>query len=135
MPTVANGIRYDWDVARAHAENVEIELDRGIVPGHDGILRLLGFMNHARMGSYQEALDAFAAGRDSVPDIVAHRRAGRRKGGPGLNARSKLDLRGFSAQGIAVTGSGLHWSAMDCRRSIVNTSRMEGLDSCWGMAR
>jgi hypothetical protein len=105
MPAVANGIRYDWDVARAHAENVEIELDRGIVPGHDGILRLLGFMNHGRMGSYQEALDAFAARRDSIPDIVAHRRAGRRKGGAGLNVEQDVG-RGFRVFGRAGQNDG-----------------------------
>lgn len=81
MPAVANGIKYDWHVDHAHADNVEIELDRGILPHHDGAIRLLGFLNHATMGSYEEALDAFAAGTDSVLDVAAHRRMGRIKRG------------------------------------------------------
>src|ERR1700746_2237382 len=42
------------------------------------------------MGSYQEALDAFAAGRDSMLDVAAHRRAGRIKGGVSLNVEQSI---------------------------------------------
>jgi high affinity Mn2+ porin len=98
MPKVANGIRYDWQVSRAHGDNVELELDRGIIPGHEGIVRLLGYVNHASMGSYREAIDAFLAGRDSVLDVTAHRRPGRTKAGAGLNAEQSV------GRGVAVFG-------------------------------
>jgi len=90
MPKVANGIDYDWHLSRAHGDNLEVELDRGIVPGHTGAVRLLGYVNHADMGSYREAIDAFVAGRDPVPDITAHRRPGRTKAGVGVNVEQTV---------------------------------------------
>jgi hypothetical protein len=81
MPKVANGISLDWDLGRARGENVELELR----PAASLILRVLGYVNHANMGSYTEAIDAFRAGRDPVPDIEAHREQGRRKAGIGGN--------------------------------------------------
>jgi hypothetical protein len=90
MPKVANGIDYDWHLSEAHGDNVEFELDRGIVPGHQGVVRLLGYVNHADMGSYREAIDAFVAGRDSVLAVTAHRRPGRTKAGVGVNVEESL---------------------------------------------
>jgi len=85
MPTVANGIEYDWHLSQAHADNVELEVDRGLIPHTEGAIRVLGYVNHANMGSYREAIDAFLAGTDSVPDITAHRQPGRTKAGVGVN--------------------------------------------------
>jgi hypothetical protein len=90
MPKVANGIEYDWHVSQAHGDNVELELDRGIIPGHGGVVRLLAYENHANMGSYREAIDAFLARRDSVLDITAHRRPGRTKAGVGINVEQSV---------------------------------------------
>jgi hypothetical protein len=81
MPTVANGIDLDWHLSRARAENLELEL-RGVA----GLtVRVLGYANHANMGSYDEAIEAFRSGRDARPDIVAHRAQGRVKTGAGGN--------------------------------------------------
>lgn len=102
MPTVANGIDYDWDVAQAHADNLELELDRGVIPGHAGVVRLLGYVNHANMGSYREAIDAFLGGQDSVLDITAHRRPGRTKAGVGVNVEQGVGHGGtvFARAGV-----------------------------------
>jgi high affinity Mn2+ porin len=81
MPTVANGIVLDWDVARARGENLELELR----PASPWVVRLLGYANHANMGSYTEAINAFRQGRDPMPSIDAHRRQGRIKYGLGAN--------------------------------------------------
>jgi len=81
MPTVANGITLDWHVARSRGENVELELR----PSTSLTLRLLGYANHANMGSYTEAIAAFRAGQDPLPDIEQHRRHGRLKEGAGAN--------------------------------------------------
>ncbi len=48
-------------------------------------VRLLGYANHANMGSYTEAIDAFRAGQDPIPNIEAHREQGRIKYGVGAN--------------------------------------------------
>jgi len=84
MPTVANGIDYDFDIANARGENLEVEL-HDCIAGHPGIVRVLGFANHAKMGRYS---DAIAMG--GVPDITATRVAGRVKYGVGLNAEQDL---------------------------------------------
>jgi hypothetical protein len=81
MPTVANGIVLDWHVARARGENLELDLH----PTSAMALRLLGYANHANMGSYTEAIDAFRAGHDPTPTIEAHRQPGRTKYGVGAN--------------------------------------------------
>ena len=86
MPTVANGIEIDWDLRRARSENLEVDL-RPI----DGLtVRVLGYVNHANMGSYDEAIQGFLGGRDARPDIVAHRVEGRVKTGVGLNVEYAL---------------------------------------------
>lgn len=105
MPKVANGIDYDWHLSQAHGDNVEFELDHGIVPGHAGVARLLGYVNHADMGSYREAIDAFLAGKDPVLDITAHRRPGRTKAGVGVNVEQSVG-RGLSAFGRAGLNDG-----------------------------
>ena len=81
MPTVANGPRLDWNVRRAHADNIELELR----PTSRFTARVLGYANHADMGSYQEAIDQFHAHLVPVPDIVAVRKQRRIKTGAGLN--------------------------------------------------
>jgi hypothetical protein len=81
MPTVANGIDMDWNIARARAENLELELH----PAGGLAIRLLGYANHANMGSYDEAIHGFLTGHDSKPDVVAYRQPGRVKTGLGVN--------------------------------------------------
>src|SRR5262249_13707370 len=81
MPTVANGITLDTNIARARGENVELELHLPTA----GVLRLLAYENHANMGSYSEANAAFLSGRDIRPTIEAHREQSRIKYGIGAN--------------------------------------------------
>ena len=96
MPAVANGIDLDWNVARSRAENLELEWH----PDPALSLKLLGYANHANMGSYDEAIQGFLSGRDSVPDVVTYREPGRVKTGVGANVeytrqeRSSACLRG-----------------------------------------
>jgi high affinity Mn2+ porin len=81
MPKVANGIVMDWNIFRARGENVELELR----PRPGVAIRAVGYVNHANMGAYNEAIQAFRAGADARADIEAHRRQGRRKSGVGGN--------------------------------------------------
>jgi hypothetical protein len=85
MPKVANGIDLEFDFTQARAENAEVEWKYSTRPNWAGTLRLLGYVNHANMGSYREAIAAFLAMRDPAPNIVAHRQQGRKKGGLGIN--------------------------------------------------
>jgi high affinity Mn2+ porin len=90
MPKVANGIHLDADLARARAENVELELHRTVLRHQEGTLRLLSFVNHANMGSYREAVDNFLAGLTPVPEITAHPLRTTIKYGFGVNFEQPL---------------------------------------------
>jgi len=72
MPKVANGIHLDADLARAHSENMELEIHRTVFFKQEGVLRLLAYVNHANMGGYRQASDNFLAGLTPVPEITDH---------------------------------------------------------------
>ena len=97
MPTIANGITLDWNIARARGENYELEYHPTFLPKRASVVRALAFVNHANMGSYREAIDGYLSGKDAVPDITIYRRQGRVKYGFGLNAEQELTplWRGF----------------------------------------
>lgn len=92
MPTMANGNHFDSDLRRARGEQVELT----VAAPHTGtVVRILGYLNHARMGSYRAALDLASAARvagsaDSIPNIVANDQSGRSKYGFGLNLEQPL---------------------------------------------
>src|SRR5262249_50937238 len=86
MPTVANGITLDTNLRQSHAENVETQFRLA----SRAPLRLLAYENHANMGSYAAAIDAFTAGRDPTPDIERHRAPGTIKYGAGLNVEQPI---------------------------------------------
>jgi high affinity Mn2+ porin len=91
MPKVANGIHLDADIARARAENLELEFRGSPIAHRAGVVRVLSYLNHADMGNYREAIENyFAAGEAGVPDIIATRQQGRRKFGFGLNFEQDL---------------------------------------------
>ena len=81
MPAVANGIEMDWNIAQARAENLELELH----PAAGLAVRLLGYANHANMGSYDDAINGFLAGRNLKPDVITYRQPGRVKTGFDVN--------------------------------------------------
>jgi high affinity Mn2+ porin len=91
MPKIANGINLDADLARARAENLELEARGKPIAHRAGTVRLLGYLNHADMGNYREAIDDYLAGpKTSPPDIIATRRQGRHKYGFGLNFEQEI---------------------------------------------
>jgi len=90
MPTVANGIQLDWNIARARGENFEFEYHTALLPKRASVVRALGFVNHANMGNYREAIDGYLSGKDAVPDITLYRKQGTVKYGFGLNAEQEL---------------------------------------------
>ena len=97
MPKEANGINLDADIARARAENLEFQYKRNFLgrwrPGRSGVARALSYVNHANMGNYREAIDAFLSGQDKQPDITKHRQQGRIKYGFGGNFEQELTER------------------------------------------
>ncbi len=91
MPKVANGTHLDANLGRAHAENIEAEFRGNFLRGRAGVVRLLGYVNHANMGVYREAVDNFLAGRTPVPDITAHPLRTSIKYGFGVNLEQALN--------------------------------------------
>jgi hypothetical protein len=90
MPKVANGPALDYDLLRARSENIEFEFRPELLKERKTTVRLLSFINHANMGSYRQAIEAFLAGTDPRPIIEAHRQQGRIKYGFGLNMEQEL---------------------------------------------
>ena len=95
MPTVQNGIDLDWAFHRSSGQNIELErrgsLLGGLLPSdRRGVVRVLSFINHANMGLYREANQAFVRGADTTPDITLHRRFSAIKYGFGLNLEQEL---------------------------------------------
>jgi hypothetical protein len=90
MPKAANGIHLDADLARARSENLELEARGKHILHRDGTVRLLGYLNHADMGNYREAIAEFEAGRTATPNIVATRQQGRHRYGFGLNLEQEI---------------------------------------------
>ena len=90
LPRVANGLEVEWNLAKSHAENLEVEIKYSRRDRWLGTVRVLGFANRADMGSYDEANAAFRAGIDKTPDITAHRHIGNSKYGLGVNVIQEL---------------------------------------------
>ncbi len=109
MPTVANGIALDGDLARARSENLEIEFHPHVISDKPAQVRLLSYVNHANMGDYREAIDLFLQGKTPAPDMVATREQGRIKYGFGVNLEQQVwgSLRAFGRFGW---NSGTHES-------------------------
>ena len=66
MPKIANGIDLQWNLRRARSENYEFEFRPKIREKIQHRVRLLGYENHANMGSYRRAVARFLAGKTRV---------------------------------------------------------------------
>jgi carbohydrate-selective porin OprB len=89
MPTVANGQTLET-LNRAREQNLELTLSPSAVTT---VVRLLAYLNTARLGDYSQAL-AIAAATGSVPDIAADAQDGRHKVGFGVNLEQPLTDEG-----------------------------------------
>ena len=106
MPKVANGINLDWNLRRASAQNVEVEMRKSLFgpllkSERKGTVRLLGYTNHAHMGRYRDAIDAYLDGTDAVPNIISVEKFSAVKYGFGFNADQEVtaNLRVFGRFG------------------------------------
>ena len=81
---VANGLRMDWNVAKAWSSVAEVE--RRYSPhGHPGAIRLLAYKTRAHMGSYQDTVN-----QPQLNEIAALTAAYRSKYGFGVNLEQEL---------------------------------------------
>ena len=86
VPRVSNGTALDYHFLKAWGMVTELERRYSIV-NHPGAIRFLAFLNHAHMGSYQEAVDNFNQGGS---DDITQTRAYRYKYGFGLNWEQEI---------------------------------------------
>ncbi len=100
MPTVANGIDVDFALRRASGQNVELESRRPLFGRSKTTVRLLGFVNHANMGTYREA-NRLALATRTTPDVTATGVQGAVKYGVAVNAEQELPhhLRAYTRLG------------------------------------
>jgi high affinity Mn2+ porin len=94
-PTEANGGTLDTRIGRNRGEAVEWEA-RYRPRGHSGALRVLGFENRERAGTFRDAMLA-----DGTTDLASTRRSGTKKYGFGLNLEQEIarDLGVFARYG------------------------------------
>ena len=104
MPIVANGLDLDWAISRAHEQDWEFELRKGLFESslkRPGVLRVLSYRNNAHMGNYRQSVQQFLSGNIAVPDITRTARFGAVKYGFGLNTEQEVtdSLRLFARAG------------------------------------
>ena len=102
-PKLNNPDHLDVDLARSRSDNAEFELHHKLLGKRDGVIRLLAFADHGTFGDYRNAIAAFRAGLDPIPDITAHREPDQMRYGGGLNLEQELlpVLRAFGRFGWA----------------------------------
>lgn len=114
MPKQANGNKFDPSLRRARGDNAELSLS--VLP-EGGIVRILGYINQARMGDYREALNLAPNG--VRPDIVANDRPGRVKRGIGVNIEQPISDDGE-------TGIFARWGWNDGKTESFAFTEVEG---------
>ncbi len=90
MPTMANGITLDWALRRARAQNMELEIRKGLLPRRDGTVRLLAYGNNAHMGDYREAVNDYLDGKTPTPEITSVEHFGALKYGVDINVEQNV---------------------------------------------
>lgn len=118
----ANGSVWDGKIGKAHAFTLEYE-QRYRISGQKGTLRLLGFDNSARMGSYRQAV----AENPAAPDITLTRAYGRNKYGAGLNLEQQLNTwLGVFAKSSFNNGKTETWAFTEIDRSVSFGAVLDG---------
>ena len=112
MPRVSNGTALDSHFLEAWGMVSELEY-RFAIATHPGTIRLLAFLNHAHMGSYQDAVDSPVR-----PANITASRQYRYKYGVGLNAEQELarNLGAFARLGWS-DGENEAWVFSDVDRT------------------
>ncbi len=90
LPKITSGTNLDYDILHVHSDNFEFDYSTYTFQGYASHVRFLGFVNHADLGNYTQANNAYLAGEDKTPDITAHRHPGTAKPGVGINLEQDL---------------------------------------------
>jgi high affinity Mn2+ porin len=123
-PTAANGPTLDFRVGENRGTAVEFEHDLHLGTQH-GTIRILGFENQERAGSYREALLDAKPGQ--TPDLDPTRRNGAKKYGFGLNFEQALSANAgvFGRYGWS-DGKTESWAFTEIDRSLSGGLALRG---------
>lgn len=101
LPKFSGDGGLDYNIHHVRSDNFEFDYSTYTIQSYATRLRLLAFVNHADLGNYRQANDAYLSGHDPVPDITAHRHPGTTKPGFGVNFEQELpaNFRAFCRAG------------------------------------
>ncbi len=120
-PTEANGATYDTRVAKNRG--VAVEWERRYKPmRHAGALRVLGFLNRERAGTFRDSILA-----DGTTDLASTRRPGTKKYGFGVNVEQEIarDIGAFGRYGWS-DGKTEAWAFTQIDRSVSGGVSLQG---------
>lgn len=131
VPRVANGLAMETNLLNASAQVVEFERRFDGVAGRPAKIRFLAYANHAHMGSYRDALDAYLVNPSAGPANITLSRAYRWKYGAAVNLQQELtkDLGAFLRLS-ANNGASESWMFTEVDRSAALGATLKG--SHWG---
>lgn len=123
LPKVANGADLSTDFN--HFYSINAEVDRTFqINKRDGHIRLLGYYNHADMGSYTQALTSMDT---SIPNIIATRKDGRSKTGVTLSADQQIsDVFGVFLRAGWNDGKTETWCFTEADRTLSIGANLNG---------
>ncbi|HEX4117630.1 MAG TPA: carbohydrate porin [Rhizomicrobium sp.] len=123
MSRLPNSTELDTDFGQYELVS---ELERRVsLFGHDGKIKLLGFVNHANMGTFTDAL-ALARATGTTPDVAKVRRFRARPGGT-LNVEQGLtDDLGFFLRASENDGSKESFEFTDINESLTTGLSLKG---------
>jgi high affinity Mn2+ porin len=120
-PTEANGSRFDTRLAKNRGVAVEWE-NRYQPLGHGGAVRMIGFLNRERAGTFRSAVLP-----DGTTDLAATRRPGSKRYGFGVNAEQEItaDIGVFARYGWS-DGKTEAWAFTQIDRSVSGGVSVQG---------
>jgi hypothetical protein len=90
LPNFATGSDLNYKIGKSRSENLQLDYSDYALQGYGTHLRALVFVNHATLGNYREANQAYLDGQDTTPDITLHRHEGTIKPGFAINFEQDL---------------------------------------------
>ena len=125
-PRHANQMSFDPQISRAHGDVLEVEHDHQIA-GLAGRASVMVFANHARMGSYAQAL----AEDPAAPSVIATEQPGRTKYGASASLEQGLtQALGVFARAGWNDGQTESWAFTEIDRTLVRGATLQG--AAWG---
>ncbi len=138
VPEEANGLKLDTRIGKAFGSVLEAEKKITVNAQQNIVVRLGGFYNKARMGSYKEAI-AEGLQQMMAPDVTATRQYSRSKTGFYINAEQHFKNGGSFLRASWNDGNNETWAYTEIDRSLsaglsFNGAPWKRPSDKWGLA-